>query len=877
MAIIDVGPNVEEPSHDMSLETLDGLTKYGFILGRATGIKKRPIQLDPEAFRPQMVPRTAFKMTVGDGKYSDLEPPYFAISQDNWNGGRGLDEFDLDQTRFMDSYRVDTTGQGIICGPKDTQTVVSTVTSIPLPNQEQNTNNHPTTGFISIASKFVPSANLTVRSITVSIRDSLENPTGKDSTGAFVYIYSDVASKPGALLATGYARAGNLVADLLDVPIVYAMTSGTTYWIAVTCNHLDIPHSPIYVGWNDSVPSNSVALYNNNLATWVTTAGRCMYYAINIVTAERSLFFEYKKAVYRISEPDDFTTPTLWLNGYRGIAASNAAKPNQINTGLTLASNALVNKIVIITGGTGSLESTPWRVITGNETTGECYVNKPWNIMPHDNTTEFVILGCDNWSQITGAGFPTKPVVDVCVTHDFVYFTQGVGTAMVRFQAYNSAGTWTNRFAADSGQAEFMITSPSGTGTFKLYMARAVDCTVWSADPVTTWVNLTWTQENGAKACGSTDRRITGLISYGDPPIPFVLKEGSIGGISKGIYAEAPLGEMDAVRSEKNGRASTQLGAYLYFSLLNGVEQFYNNDLRDMGPNREEGMPSGRQGAIFEMLSYPGRIYMALDGGNTGYSSLMAYTNPGHHELYRGTLGARIRSVFAQVIPGDTIDRLWIGEEDNVLWIPLDPNPRKNPNYTYASGGQVESGWIYNNKQDTLKAWASIKLFTENLSANHQTVTVEYKLDTDLNWTTLGTVSSSPRQELALNKTSYRIKYRLTLNTDDVTKTPFVKAVVIEGVEIMTVKFSFSIQWQLKDEPLGKGDLDEDPTYTRAETLWNIVYGWMTSNAVLTMHHNSSLWDNRKVRIASLAPLQMGNNTSEAIETHLVSMELMDV
>jgi hypothetical protein len=60
---------------------------------------------------------------------------------------------------------------------------------------------------------------------------------------------------------------------------------------------------------------------------------------------------------------------------------------------------------------------------------------------------------------------------------------------------------------------------------------------------------------------------IRNLVAYGDPLIPYVIKENSFGSIQNDIYAEIPLGELDEVRSMYNGIAAMKHGVYLYFNI----------------------------------------------------------------------------------------------------------------------------------------------------------------------------------------------------------------------------------------------------------------------------------------------------------------------
>jgi hypothetical protein len=83
-----VGPDIEQPTHHISLS--DGFTTIGLIASNSQG------DSNPFAITRAPVTRTAMKTTTGNAKYSDYEPPWTPIAQEDWSGGRGNDDFDKD-------------------------------------------------------------------------------------------------------------------------------------------------------------------------------------------------------------------------------------------------------------------------------------------------------------------------------------------------------------------------------------------------------------------------------------------------------------------------------------------------------------------------------------------------------------------------------------------------------------------------------------------------------------------------------------------------------------------------------------------------------------------------------------------------------------
>ena len=73
-----------------------------------TGVTRAPLQ------------RNAMKTSNTSNQYSDLEPPWISIPQENWTGGRGNAIFTKDTTRYLDGKRAQAAFNEVIYnGPLD--------------------------------------------------------------------------------------------------------------------------------------------------------------------------------------------------------------------------------------------------------------------------------------------------------------------------------------------------------------------------------------------------------------------------------------------------------------------------------------------------------------------------------------------------------------------------------------------------------------------------------------------------------------------------------------------------------------------------------------------------------------------------------------
>ena len=90
------------PTHHLSLS--DGSTTMGLILPDGA----RSIQEIP--YSP-----SSLKTSSGGTKYSDFEPPYAFLQQNDWSGGRGQEDFSGDPTQFYDSQNLWSMTPGFVC------------------------------------------------------------------------------------------------------------------------------------------------------------------------------------------------------------------------------------------------------------------------------------------------------------------------------------------------------------------------------------------------------------------------------------------------------------------------------------------------------------------------------------------------------------------------------------------------------------------------------------------------------------------------------------------------------------------------------------------------------------------------------------------
>ena len=872
MAVTDTDP---APSGHVSL--YDGTTTVNFVLVGRDG------NIDPQALQRRAQNRTSLKGSEGGSTYSDFEPPYIPVVQNDWSGGRGQEDFERDRSRYFDNYRTNTwISNQILLGPQEQYTTGFRSANQSLPGDlawQQLTGSQqfyavkftaPAAGYsagrVQLWIRYLgtPNANLVV---------ALRNTSSGDPTGSV--IFSDGLAASSFLRGNEATSAGvSQFFEFGEAAGTYSLTGSTDYWVRLEGHASDDDNNH----WAVGVSKDSGTTEQSSDGSSWSAATKDIYYRVVDAEDEReSLFFEYKRGLYAVTKPDDTSAGQLYLNGDRGTADDNSGDlTNLEDASQSWTADEWIGAIVYITAGPGSEEPQPWRNITDNDT-DSLVCDRDW-FTTHTTATEYVILGSDTWQEITTTGI-TGPVTDVLVSKDVIYFAQGDSINIRRANFATSGGTWTLSYADDS----------TNKGTFLELVEDPIDGQqVWVADNSATTVARANAQVWGTDltlrtgiVVGSTNVRITGLDKYDDPEVLWVLKEDSQWSVENDIPDQIPLREMASVASPKNGKAHLVHGVYLYFSLLHSLERYFQNNLDDVGPSQDYGLPQDRQGPIVDMVGYPGRFFAAIDGGTgpiTGfilegnYSSILTSTGTRDwHEVYRSNrAGRRIRNLYFQVVPGTLIDRLWFTQGMDLMYLHFPSetfDPLRDANYRFTHEGHMITSWMYADMQDVQKFFKSVKIFAEQLNSSSKGRVVECEYQTDTNtenstWNAVnGTFDTNPVEEIDLVSNSVanavtgrrvRFRFRLTTNVPSGTPTfysPRVKATVIEMLGKVAQKYRYSFGFQVHDF---EKDLLGIRSGDRAQTKVTQLETWATNPTPLTFRDLRSPFDNKTVMLTSL-------------------------
>jgi hypothetical protein len=838
--MIRVSPKEPNPTHHISLS--DGTTEIGLIISNVKG------DAMPTAISGVASPRTALKTTTGNTKWSDLEPPWTAIAQESWSNGRGQEDED-DPERFYDSRRANTMFGSVLLSPLETYGTGIRKAVQHLPGSVEWASVIPGEKNY-IAALLEPSTNMTVTQTYLIVRRR-----GTPASSLTIELCSNSAgNEPDTVLQTSTIATTDITdteAEFYRVAISsQALTGGVKYWLKIYATSAD-ENNHWEVGCEDAIGDD---LQSSDGSTW-EACDMQLYYRVlaadSLPAAVR--FYQYKQQMFMVRSGES-GAPTIWINGDWGAADANTGALGTLVDGTkSWNTDEWAGCIVVLVSGVGSNESKNWRTIVSNTAT-TLTVDDDWNI-EHTTATNYVIVNSNKWTEITGHGL-TAPVTDVLVVNENVYFAQGDAVNIRRANWYNNSGTWTARYADDgTNKAEKLCTVYDATAGLQVWKSNTLDASnlksVAVATAASTWANMTF---GTAITLLDDTGRINSMVEYGATKQPWLFREGTVFTISASKPNEIPLKEIRAMMSSENGIASLVHNIYLYFNLGAGIERYYDGDLLDMGLNKDAGLPSNRQGIVNNLIGYPGRFFATIDGSTDNYSALFGYNLLGWHEMYRApATGLKIYHGIFQTIYGDEPDKLWLAVGQDVIWLAfpsLTVDPTKDPNVLFHWEGSVTSSWQYDTLFDVDKLWNSLKLFVEGVNETGIHIEVDYQVDDDTAWTPIDKrVDSVPMVELPFAEDSVngkRIRYRMRLMSNDVTKSPKVKTAVIEGVSKVPIKYSYAFSIRTTDE---RKDLTGKQELLSAEDQFAVLDGWARGLVKLKMRSVYERFDDMYVFI----------------------------
>lgn len=886
-----VSPTVDRPTHDVLITDSTG-AQVGLVLCDLQG------NTNMTQWNYGPLPATAVQIYQGNTKYSDTPPPWTPVVQSDWSGGRGSKDFDRDQSKYYDGYRINTTRTGeVLPGPWDNwATGINSWTgywgglvTVPAADGAGISFRNLANTIIKTADSFV--AQTTSMAFVWAVLGYVGTPATLD-----IKVYTDSAGSPDT--STNVAHTTLAYTAMLNggspetVRLALAasgMTATNTYWLS-----FESTGSTSY--WRVGNASVTSASFKDFTSSWAETSGYSFLFRICQAEDQfKAHFVNYKNNVFAGLEYDDGGFSKVYMNGDQGAATSGSSTAMFDTGGMDWTADYWNGAIVTFNENTASEQPTNWALITDTSSAAQSVTYAAMDVAPAAQTL-YSIIGTPRWTSIdtsTAASPNWDESTAIFSVHDAlsvnhgILFTGGDSTSCWRLRFYNSGGTWTTEWIKETeAQFGYLQDANDQSGAFiwggtygfpaKINFAASRD---WSGTAASSTVlDFSATAIN----CGDVGERITKLITYGEYGNLFVMKEGSIYQVVDKQPYKLGLAQYGNSRDRRNGVAAVAHNVYLYFSYHNTVLRYFNGQVDNIGPTRdEEGLPDDRLGPVADMVGYENLVIAAFDGGDANYSCIMAYNGMGWCEWYRPpSVGLRIRSLHVETLPGNFVDRLWFSCGSDIGWLTLSGDPFNHPvdlnnlhtNYLYAVDSHYITSYFYFNKQDSDKVFKNIRGIIDQVTDSVFILYVDYRLDNTATWTPLANYISSFYDTLTLsstyNVTGRRIQFRIKIYNQFFHLASRLVATIMEALVQQDFKYYFDLTFRIADKDRDlNGHPDDRAT---AASKFDMLTTWAGLPDGLLVSTRSAITDNKYYKIDPLS-LKMVNKVTRENRSYLIA------
>lgn len=800
--VIRVSPNTKSPTHQISLS--DGREIWGLrLIDGPEGLTEIP-----------MTPSTIHFSGLAS-KFGDWDPAMSHLEQRTWVGGRANASFDQDSSRFFDSQMAfSMIDSKIFPAPqwKFVDKIRETYQHMPGDMAWQ----------ALLADKMYISAEFTIGGSNFDAQKVYIWLRRIGTPGTVtIQIWVDSGGSPDTLLASATGTLSkNTVTDVIsrwisvDVSAASDLAANTKYHIVVIGASTDNTGNHWEVGKDISGTGSQ---FSTAGSSWTAAQFTIYHRVVDTATDRRFYKFEFRGAVYAVDRKADGTASQLYINGDRGKATSATATVlTDSNKSWTV--DEWIGAWVRINGGTGANQ--PAREITDNGT--DSLTTAAWDITP-DNTSLYVIYSTDKMTDISpGAGdeFDIPVTGEPLVAEEVVYFPRGNAVNIYKMQWDDTANPPVHNFRDDTGDnADVLHGFSDATNEFQIYVAENVTMTAKRFSTVAYAANLA---AGTAIDVGDDSAQIIRIFDYNDKVWAF--KADGIYDLS-GDKAQRKGTGLDFMPSDNLGEAAANRNFFLFlswggFDLIQLQENAAMVDMANIGPSRGEGLPSDRKGKISAVAFHPSGLFVAIDAGDSNYSSVLVRTDPvGYHEIFRAPeTGMRIRGMYWQTCPG-TFPRLWIDVGDDMIfqeW-PRDTfNPLQDNGVNYQHECVIISSTYDMGVARLHKYISQIALISKNFQTGIE-ARIEYQVDTDIGtniWLSAGTFYLSPESEVDIDIGKVKqFRFRIRLLTDDADIPPIIRATVMEGFARTPVKYQYKllIQASHTQRTLSGSSTDHNP------------------------------------------------------------------
>lgn len=383
---------------------------------------------------------------------------------------------------------------------------------------------------------------------------------------------------------------------------------------------------------------------------------------------------------------------------------------------------------------------------------------------------------------------------------------------------------------------------------------------------------------------------ITGLDLYGDPETLWVFTESGMGEVTNNRFKPVPLRELNVAHHPNNGRGHEVHDVYLLFTWRGRLQRYFRQNLEDLGPDFPTGLID-IAGDIVDVVTYPGRVYAAVDGGRNGKSMIICYKGGAWHEVWTSFSGERIRKLYIQAIQGHS-DKLWASVGSFTMWFPITLDATQlpaNSDYLYRPTGYLDTSWIYTEDMELDKFMRSVIMVRNRATDADLDVNMYYQIDDeDADWTEMTNVDDLTASAKEFNFSDgtagasiqgNRVRFRIELHTFDITKSPVVRSIQTRLYRLPEIRYSWT--WIAKASSISinlRGD-EEKTLGTQATVLAGLAKldEWASSLTQLTVETGIDAFNGSTVILEPVPYQLLTIVNDEGIEEDVLQVSVNDI
>jgi len=451
----------------------------------------------------------------------------------------------------------------------------------------------------------------------------------------------------------------------------------------------------------------------------------------------------------------------------------------------------------------------------------------------------------DEWDVVTVTGDTlSSPVKSVAVSNDIAHMARGTGETI-----------WTYDYSGPTGQDDATGGNTADVLLASYYAGNGDDedpgPVIWRGENDNFVVSWSYTKPFNTDLVFSDDIQlpkgfdILSMAEYNG--FVQVRTENNIFSVVDEQPERLTIG-IDTIWETESFLPMIAQDEFLYFAWSHSIERWYQGQINDIGPWRDEGLPINRKGFCSAMVAGIGGTFFAINAGDDGYSSVLFWNNRGFHEVFRAwATGLQIYNLIWQPVEGDH-PRLWIsiGADLVYLELPFDAiNPLHDPTVNYMHEGVICTSTIDMGRLGLKKAFREITAITQNLTAGIE-IAVDYQIDDDVgtdNWVYIGKFLESEEDTLPVDEGNRRkIRFRLRFRTNNSDVPPIMEALIVEGFGRIPFKRNYNLNLTAGSyQVTWVGHPDHDPN-TFVDFLMDAAVNAVLFRVRSAWKHQDDLW-----------------------------------